>query len=264
MSNSVIDACRALKMPPPSKAVLMAMADYANDHGECWPSITTLCEFTCFGKTAVIAAIKWLEDHKLVSANRDNGRHTTYVITPKNYENQSASRTGSSSGPVRLADDTRPSGEPDPSASRTGPVRQTDTNHQEPSRTISKATPKKSAPVSTVAMPDGVDPQTWADWLALRKAKKAPVTETVLRGAIAEAAKASMPLTRFLEIWCSRGSQGLQAEWLKPNERSGPGVVVPIRPSASADFRGKTYAATAIEDLPPDLREAARAAIADG
>lgn len=264
MSNLVIAACRRLKMPPPAKAVLVALADYANDHGECWPSIPTLCEFTCFGKTAVIGAIQWLETHKAIKANRDNGRHTTYVVTPDSYENPSATRAGPSREPVRLADDTRPSGGVDPSATRTTPVRQADSNHQEPPRTTSKATPKKSAPASAVAMPDDVDPQTWADWLTLRKAKKAPVTETVLRDAKREAEKARLPLTRFLEIWCSRGSQGLQADWLKPSERAGPGTVVPIRPSASADFRGKTYAATAIEDLPPDLREAARAAIADG
>ena len=29
-------------------------------------------------------------------------------------------------------------------------------------------------------------------------------------------------LDRFLEIWCARGSQGLEASWLKPHERAGP------------------------------------------
>jgi len=53
----------------------------------------------------------------------------------------------------------------------------------------------------------------------LRKAKKAPVTETVLTGARTESAKAGMPLDAFLQVWCLRGSQGLQADWLKPHER---------------------------------------------
>jgi uncharacterized protein YdaU (DUF1376 family) len=52
------------------------------------------------------------------------------------------------------------------------------------------------------------------DWKALRKAKKAPITKTVIEGAISEAAKAGMSLTDFLAEWCSRGSQGLKAEWL--------------------------------------------------
>ena len=65
--------------------------------------------------------------------------------------------------------------------------------------------------------------QTWADWLALRKAKKAPVTETVLTHAAREAGKAGMPLDEFLGIWCARGSQGLEAAWLTPTERAGRG-----------------------------------------
>ena len=79
------------------------------------------------------------------------------------------------------------------------------------------------ARAAPMACPDGVEPQTWADWLTLRKAKKAPVTETVLAGAAAEAEKAGMPLDDFLRLWCARGSQGMQAEWIKPAERGAAG-----------------------------------------
>lgn len=79
------------------------------------------------------------------------------------------------------------------------------------------ATPPKA---KAVAKPDDVAEQTWADWLALRKAKKAPVTDTVLDHAKREAAKAAMPLEDFLKVWCARGSQGLQADWLTPHERA--------------------------------------------
>lgn len=33
-----------------------------------------------------------------------------------------------------------------------------------------------------------------------------------------EAAKARISFEDFLRIWCLRGSQGLQADWLKPHE----------------------------------------------
>jgi hypothetical protein len=68
--------------------------------------------------------------------------------------------------------------------------------------------------------PDDVEPQTWCDWLDLRKKKRAPVTATVVDSARAEAIKAQMSLDAFLRAWCFRGSQGLQAEWLKPEERA--------------------------------------------
>lgn len=79
--------------------------------------------------------------------------------------------------------------------------------------------PRKRSASSAINRPDEVSEQTWNDWLALRKAKKAPVTETVIEQARRESEKASMELDSFLQVWCMRGSQGLQAEWLKPAER---------------------------------------------
>jgi hypothetical protein len=71
----------------------------------------------------------------------------------------------------------------------------------------------------------------------------------------------------WLRGYAPMGSTYLnQARWEDVPKRP-PGVGPPgspAKPSASADFRGKTYAGTAIDDLPADLREAARAAIADG
>jgi hypothetical protein len=78
---------------------------------------------------------------------------------------------------------------------------------------------KREKKATGVACPDGVGEDVWQDWLQLRKAKKAPVTQTVVNSATKEAEKAGISLNAFLTIWCARGSQGLQAEWLKTNER---------------------------------------------
>lgn len=92
---------------------------------------------------------------------------------------------------------------------------------EEKRREEQKQEPKQKQPrASAPVCPDDVDPQTWADWLALRKAKRAPVTETVVDGARKEAVKAGMALGDFLAVWCRRGSQGLEADWLKPSERT--------------------------------------------
>ena len=80
-----------------------------------------------------------------------------------------------------------------------------------------KETKKKA---TVVACPPDVGVQVWQDWLALRKAKNAPVTETVVEFARKESEKAGISFNAFLSIWCARGSQGLQADWLKPNERT--------------------------------------------
>ena len=78
----------------------------------------------------------------------------------------------------------------------------------------------KREKATSVACPPDVDQQIWDDWKQLRKAKKAPVTETVVNSARKEAFKANMSFSDFLTVWCARGSQGLQADWLKPEEKN--------------------------------------------
>lgn len=82
-----------------------------------------------------------------------------------------------------------------------------------------KAARERAAPLPC---PDGVTDETWRDWLALRKAKRAPVNATVIREAQGESVKAGLSFDAFLRVWCGRGSQGLSAEWLKPHERGSP------------------------------------------
>ncbi len=77
--------------------------------------------------------------------------------------------------------------------------------------------PKVAATV--VACPPDVKEQVWRDWLTLRKMKKAAVTETVVKSAQQEAIKANMSFNDFLVVWCRRGSQGLEADWLKSHEK---------------------------------------------
>ncbi len=75
--------------------------------------------------------------------------------------------------------------------------------------------PKRESATS-VACPPDVGEQVWQDWLSLRKTKKAAVTPTVIDGARKEAEKLGWPLEKFLVEWCTRGSQGLKAEWVAP------------------------------------------------
>jgi len=76
----------------------------------------------------------------------------------------------------------------------------------------------KRESATVVACPPDVSQQVWDDWVTLRKSKKAPITKTVLDGAIVEAKKLGWTLEQFLIEWCNRSSQGLKAEWIvKPN-----------------------------------------------
>ena len=84
------------------------------------------------------------------------------------------------------------------------------------------ASPKYSAKAELIAL--GVAEQTAADWLALRKVKKAPVSRTALDAIKREAEKAGMTLDSTLALCCTRGWQGFKAEWVTQQAvRAGPG-----------------------------------------
>lgn len=83
---------------------------------------------------------------------------------------------------------------------------------------VASPTPARKRSAPATQKPEDVDQQTWDDWVSLRTKKRASVSLTVVDEARAESVKAGITLDRFLRIWCLRGSQGLQADWLKPAE----------------------------------------------
>lgn len=89
-----------------------------------------------------------------------------------------------------------------------------DTSEQRKEKPAKRASPQPC--------PEDVAPQVWDDWLSLRKGKRAQVTATTVEEARSEAGKARISFEAFLRVWCVRGSQGLQADWLTPAERAGP------------------------------------------
>jgi hypothetical protein len=66
----------------------------------------------------------------------------------------------------------------------------------------------------TLAKPDDLTAEVWTDFLTLRKAKKAPVTETALKGIRTEAAKAGIDFQNAIEIMVTRGWTGFKADWI--------------------------------------------------
>lgn len=68
---------------------------------------------------------------------------------------------------------------------------------------------------TSVARPDGVSEQVWEDFSALRTKRRAPITETALKGIQREAEKAGITLEEALSTCCERGWQGFKAEWYR-------------------------------------------------
>ncbi|MFN4114954.1 MAG: helix-turn-helix domain-containing protein [Inhella sp.] len=66
MSTRMMDMVWPLRLDPSSKAVLVSLADQANDAGVCWPSVGSIAERTCLAERTVQAAVKRLEDMGLL------------------------------------------------------------------------------------------------------------------------------------------------------------------------------------------------------
>jgi hypothetical protein len=76
-------------------------------------------------------------------------------------------------------------------------------------------TEKKS---TTAVQPFTVDDQVWNDFIALRKAKRAPLTETALAMIEKESELAGLTLQDALTECVTRGWQSFKADWVKPKQ----------------------------------------------
>ena len=85
--------------------------------------------------------------------------------------------------------------------------------------------------------PDGVDQKVWQDFVQLRKAKKAAITDTAIKGILREANKAGYSLQEALETCCSRGWVGFKASWVQEAVRTAPKSFA----ETEREFRQKQY-----------------------
>ena len=269
-----MSAAWRLDMPGTKKLTLLALCDWANDNGgSLYPSVAAIAaRCSVSERTAQRLVHDLIEDGWLEVVGNENGGRPgmtrRYQINAERIYSEGSVTganlsplTGDSLAPVRVTNQARRV----TNQVETGDMGVTRST-KEPS--VKASTKKKGAPaaratpVKTLDRPNGVSEQTWGDWLELRKAKKAPVTEGVLRHAEREAAKAGMSLEHFFGIWCYRGSQGLEASWLTPTERGVQGWQLGV-----ADRITKLNRAQAFRDdddmeirIPPSgIRVAARA-----
>lgn len=210
MSITLMAAAWRLNLPATRKLALLALADWANDEGgSLYPSVSAVAERCSVSRRTAqrllhdLVATGWLE----VIGNEHGGRPgmTRHYQLAAQRIYAEGSPTGAKLAPLRVTTTTRRV----TNQAETG-VTPVTRSTIDPSLTVNKE--KKRAPA--LGCPEGVDAGTWADWLLLRKAKRAPVTTTVLAGIRREAALAGITLEEALQICCLRGWVGLKADWL--------------------------------------------------
>ena len=213
------------------KAVLISLADNANDQGVCWPSIATIARRVCASDRAVQNAIKWLESAKVVTANRANGRHTSYTLTPAAYSPPKDMHP-EGNAPAQQIHPTPAGDAGDPRTGFGGPPNEVPTNRKEPSvnhQGTVNGTGAAGADASSdsiqgsdgdekpLALKDlvaeGIPKQVARDWLAVRKAKKAILTPTAWDAVKREADKAGIPVADAVKHAVVKGWAGFMAKW---------------------------------------------------
>ncbi|WP_033834776.1 helix-turn-helix domain-containing protein [Stenotrophomonas maltophilia] len=163
MSNKITELCWPLQMPPPAKAVLMAIAWHADDFGMAFPGFTTLIEKTCLSKTALLSAIAWLEDNQVLTIRRggSDAGGTKYsnrysLNLGRLDKNAFASKPRRASKPVRQTDQSESNEGTDRSATHTGanaePVR--DTNRSSESEAADRCAGSTGTGDRPVCLPD--------------------------------------------------------------------------------------------------------------
>lgn len=91
------------------------------------------------------------------------------------------------------------------------------TNHADSLFIDSLSTDSSKRASRSAVMPEGFDQKVWEDFQAIRKAKKAPLSETALSGISREATACGLTLESALRMCCERGWQSLKAEWVNKN-----------------------------------------------
>lgn len=232
MSTILMSACWPLQgMSPAQKAVLISLADQANDDGYCWPSVGTIAKRTCLSERAVQGAIKWLHSAGLLSSDERKGTSSVYRITPAAYAPPQMLRpadaaprgAGNAPPPPQMLHPTPADAAPKPSMNH-------QLNHQEP---------KKRASASVFELPGWVPADTWAAFMETRKAKKAKSTDYALS-----------LIVKDLERFKAAGhdpvailNNSIKAGWsdVYPPKAPASAMTAGRRTPAPDNFAGRTY-----------------------
>jgi hypothetical protein len=140
------------------KLVLLALADWANDEGLCWPSINRLAIKASLTSRAVQKTIRSLEDAGFIRREEVLGKGNRYWIsTPLNEVHPCTTFTP----PLNEVHPT-----PEPRSPNTSMI------HQLTTKCIKEP------------LPDWLPLDAWNGWVAMRKQRKRPLTDRATARAI--------------------------------------------------------------------------------
>jgi len=180
VSVRVMSIVWEIALPDSEKIVLLALADCANDEGDCWPSMATLARKCSKTDRTIQSAIKALVAAGHLTRRENPGKGCNYTVHP-------VRGTPEATSPRK---DYPPKGTAQtPEATSDKPSK----NHHIPSE-AKASSGKRGRATDEFPCPDGVDPIDWQSLLANRKHLRVPMTAGAYR-----------QIVNKLERWCREG-----------------------------------------------------------
>lgn len=249
MSIRYTNAVWKTNLSQTEKIIMLALADYASESGECFPSMQALVKKCSITDRAIQKTLIKLIEKNLLKIIKRNARSSIYFLSMDNIvlhkiddeiilsDNQEDGHNPEPRSPRTTFTPTPNVVHPEPRSPRTTftttpnvvrldpePRSPIITNESSIEPSVFKKTKEKKEKVEP-PKPDNVDKQVWQDFLQVRKAKKAPLTQTALKGIEKEAIKAGVGLEDALNVCCQRNWVGFRAEWLNESKTAQKGYV---------------------------------------
>ncbi|RLV60984.1 transcriptional regulator [Parashewanella curva] len=194
---------------PLRKLVLLKLADQANDHGECWPSYQHIADHCETSKRSVMTHVKKLEEDGLIRREYRKGEK------------------GNSTNIFHLTFNKRPSENISPPSDPISPPSENaslplvkelhpESVSFEPVNESKKNKTKKGA-LNFSSWPCPPSDPILKDWLEVRKAKKAPLTQTAIdrmANQFHQAAEHGLTVDWCIGLCAERGWSAFKFEWV--------------------------------------------------
>ncbi len=228
---------------PIEKLILLAIADRCGERGECWPSISRLAKDTLLHRDTIIQHRKrFIEIGILRLTGEMRGRGNQIPVMQLMIDNWREGDYVEDEIDQSLAPTSRPERlAPVVGADRYQSLAPTQNLKEEPKEEPKIINNKKNViPIDypesyyplpqekklrltaedvLIQNPHNIPISMIEDWLANRKAKKSPLTQTAWNRLNKELAKCANPLDAF-EQMVAAGWQGFKAEWVSAEKKS--------------------------------------------
>lgn len=210
---------------PLRKLVLIKLADNASDIGECWPSYQHIADQCEISKRSVMNHVEALCVagllRKEMRAGPKGNSSNIYFLTLGGAAN---SLGGANASPPGAGDSLGSAG--DSLGGSAGAASRTSHSFEPVKEPVKEPKAKRVSQLDLSGFPEQPGEAVWDDYIAHRKAKKAPLNQTIVNQIGKEltlAFNSGWSVDDALAEAMAAGWQGLKAQWLenrnKPNDQ---------------------------------------------